>query len=245
MYGNQFLLDGGANTVPVHNEIGVVPMVDAVEEFKVETNSLKAEFGQTSGGVINVVTKSGTNSLHGSLYEFVRNDSMDARNAFATQPDNSGRIKPVLRYNQYGGTVGGPVYIPKLYNGKNKTFFFAGYEQWRFRNSELRFASVPTALQRNGDFSNTRDANGNLFPIYDPNTTPRQPERLRLRARSHAGKRRSTQSNGPAQPEGDGFHSDPQRDADQRVHQPEQLLLAGGTALQPGCHQHPHRPPLQ
>jgi hypothetical protein len=95
------------NSTAVNNEIGVVPMVDAVEEFKVETNSLKAEFGQTSGGIINVVTKSGTNSVHGSLYEFVRNDAMDARNAFATQPDNSGRIKPVLRYNQYGGTVGG------------------------------------------------------------------------------------------------------------------------------------------
>jgi hypothetical protein len=171
VYGNQFLLDGGANTVPVHNEIGVVPMVDAVEEFKVETNSLKAEFGQTSGGIVNVVTKSGTNSIHGSLYEFVRNDAMDARNAFATQPDNSGRVKPVLRYNQYGGTVGGPVYIPKLYNGKNKTFFFVGYEQWRYRNSELRFASVPTALQRAGDFSNTRDSLGTLITVFDPATT--------------------------------------------------------------------------
>ena len=175
IYGNQFLLDGGTNTVPVHNEIGVVPMVDAVEEFKVETNALKAEFGQTSGGVVNVVTKAGTNSLHGSLYEFVRNDVMDARNAFATQRDNSGRLKPVLRYNQYGGTVGGPVYIPKVYNGKNRTFFFVGYEQWRFRNSELRFASVPTPLQRTGDFSNTRDAQGNLIPIFDPDTTRANP----------------------------------------------------------------------
>ncbi len=172
IYGNQIYLDGGANTVPVHNEIGVVPMVDAVEEFKVETNALKAEFGQTSGGVVNVVTKAGTNSFHGSLYEFARNDAMDARNAFATQVDSStGRIKPVLRYNQYGGTVGGPVLIPKLYNGKNRTFFFGGYEQWRYRNSEIRWASVPTPDQRAGDFSNTRDARGTLIPIYDPDTT--------------------------------------------------------------------------
>jgi hypothetical protein len=172
VYGNQVYLDGGANTVPVHNEIGVVPMVDAVEEFKVETNALKAEFGQTSGGVVNVVTKAGTNSFHGSLYEFARNDAMDARNAFATQVDSStGRIKPVLRYNQYGGTVGGPILIPKLYNGKNRTFFFGGYEQWRYRNSEIRWASVPTPLQRAGDFSNTRDAQGTLIPIYDPDTT--------------------------------------------------------------------------
>lgn len=176
VYGTQIFLDGGANTAPVHNEISVVPMVDAVEEFKVETNGLKAEFGQTSGGVINVVTKSGTNNLHGSLYEFMRNDAMDARNAFATQvASNTGRIKPILRYNQYGGTVGGPVRIPKIYDGKNRTFFFAGYEQWRFRNSQIRFATVPTALERAGDFTNTRDANGALYPVYDPDTTRPNP----------------------------------------------------------------------
>jgi hypothetical protein len=176
VYGTQMYLDGGANTVPVHNEISVVPMVDAVEEFKVETNGLKAEYGQTSGGVVNVVTKSGTNSLHGSLYEFLRNDAMDARNAFATQvASNTGRIKPVLRYNQYGGTVGGPVWIPKVYDGKNRTFFFGGYEQWRFRNSEIRRATVPTALERAGDFSNTRDANGVLYPVYDTATTRANP----------------------------------------------------------------------
>jgi outer membrane receptor protein involved in Fe transport len=176
VYGTQMFLDGGANTVPVHNEIGVVPMVDAVEEFKVETNGLKAEFGQTSGGVVNVVTKSGTNEFHGSLYEFFRNDALDARNAFATQvASNTGRIKPILRYNQYGGTVGGPVWIPKVYNGKNRTFFFVGYEQWRFRNSEIRWATVPTPLERSGDFSNTRDANGVLYPVYDTATTRPNP----------------------------------------------------------------------
>ncbi|HPT28594.1 MAG TPA: TonB-dependent receptor, partial [Bryobacteraceae bacterium] len=176
VYGTQMYLDGGANTVPVHNEIGVVPMVDAVEEFKVETNGLKAEFGQTSGGVVNIVTKSGTNELHGSLYEFFRNDALDARNAFATQVASStGRIKPVLRYNQYGGTAGGPVWIPKIYDGRNRTFFFVGYEQWRYRNSEIRRATVPTALERGGDFSNTRDSKGALIPIYDPATTKPNP----------------------------------------------------------------------
>jgi len=176
VYGTQMFLDGGANTVPVHNEIGVVPMVDAVEEFKVETNGLKAEFGQTSGGVVNVVTKAGTNEFHGSLYEFFRNDSLDARNAFATQvASNTGRIKPVLRYNQYGGTVGGPVLIPKVYDGKNRSFFFVGYEQWRYRNSEIRRSTVPTALERAGDFSNTRDSLGTLIPVYDPDTTRANP----------------------------------------------------------------------
>ncbi len=87
VYSNQVFLDGGADTVPVHNEISVVPMVDAVEEFKVQTNSLAAEFGQTSGGVVSVVTRSGTNQFHGSLYEFFRNDVLDARNAFLTERD--------------------------------------------------------------------------------------------------------------------------------------------------------------
>ncbi|MGH9671615.1 MAG: carboxypeptidase regulatory-like domain-containing protein [Bryobacteraceae bacterium] len=176
IYGNQFFIDGGMNTIPVHNEISVVPMTDAIEEFKVETNALKAEFGQTSGGVVNVATKSGTNEFHGSLYEFFRNDSLDARHSFATQRDPlTGRIKPILRYNQYGGTAGGPVLLPKLYNGRNRTFFFAGYEQWKHRTSTLRRSTVPTLQQRNGDFSRTFDSRGALITAYDPTTTRANP----------------------------------------------------------------------
>lgn len=184
VYGNQVSLDGAVNTAPVHNEISVVPMVDAVEEFRIETNSLKAEYGQTSGGVINVATKSGTNEWHGSLYEFFRNDALDARNAFATQVDPKiGRLKPIVRFNQYGGTLGGPVIIPKVYNGKNRTFFFTGYERWNHRSSgagygtaaSLQYATVPTPAQRAGDFSNTRDAQGAIIPIYDPSTTRANP----------------------------------------------------------------------
>lgn len=176
VYGNQFFLDGGTNTVPVHNEISVVPMVDAVEEFKVETNAMKAEFGQTSGGIVNVVTKTGTNELHGSLYEFFRNDALDARNAFATQRDpNTGKIKPVLRYNQYGGTAGGPILLPKIYDGRNRSFFFFGYEQWRHRGAAVRLSTVPTALQRGGNFTQTLDGQGNLIPIFDPATTRPNP----------------------------------------------------------------------
>lgn len=176
-YGNQFFLDGVSNTAAVHNEISVVPMSDSVQEFRVETNSLKAEYGQTAGGVINVVTKSGGNEFHGSLYEFLRNDSLDARNAFSTQPDpRTGRIKQVLRYNQYGGTVGGPVWIPKLYNGKNRTFFFAGWEQWLWRSTGApQIGTVATDLQRAGDFSRTFDARGAIIPIYDPSTTRQNP----------------------------------------------------------------------
>lgn len=175
VYGTQVYMDGGVNTAAIHGEIAVVPMADAVEEFKVETNALKAEFGQTSGGVINVVTKSGTNEFHGTLYEFFRNDALDARNAFAVQPDSLGRLKPILRYNQFGGTVGGPVWIPGVYNGRNRTFFFAGYEQWRLRSATLRRATVATPLERNGDFSNTRDTAGRLIPIFDPASTTTNP----------------------------------------------------------------------
>lgn len=175
VYGAKVLMDGGVNNAAIHGEIAVVPMADAVEEFRVETNSLKAEFGQTSGGVINVVTKSGTNELHGTLYEFFRNDALDARNAFAVQPDSLGRLKPILRYNQFGGTAGGPVMIPRIYDGRNRTFFFGGYEQWRLRSATLRRGTVATPLERSGDFSNTRDASGRLIPIYDPATTVPNP----------------------------------------------------------------------
>jgi hypothetical protein len=176
-YGNQFFLDGAVNSAPVHNEIAVVPMSDAVEEFRVETSALKAEFGQTSGGVINVVTKMGGNEFHGSLYEFLRNDALDARNAFATQPDpRTGRIKQVLRYNQYGGTVGGPVRIPGLYDGRNRTFFFGGYEQWRWRaTGSPRLGSVAIPEFRRGDFTNLRDGQGRQIPLFDPSTTRTNP----------------------------------------------------------------------
>jgi len=175
-YGNQIFLDGGMNTVPVHNELSVVPMLDSVEEFKVLTNALPAEFGQSNGGVINIVTRGGTKQLRGSLYEFLRNDALDARNAFLTTKDPiTGRTKPVVRYNQYGGTVGGPVIIPKVYDGRDKTFFFFGYEQWKYRTANVNRSTVPTQAERDGDFSNTRDGTGKVIPIYDPATTRPNP----------------------------------------------------------------------
>lgn len=176
-YGNQFFLDGVSNTAAVHNEISVVPQADVVEEFRVETNAFKAEFGQTAGGVVNVVTKSGGNEFHGSAYEFFRNDALDARNAFSTQPDpRTGRIKQVLRYNQFGGTVGGPVWIPKVYDGRNRTFFYAGYEQWRWRSTgSPRIGTVALPEWRTGDFSNLRDGNGTFIPLFDPASTVPNP----------------------------------------------------------------------
>ncbi len=171
-YGNQILLDGGMNTVPVHGEISVVPSVDSIKEFKVETNGLKAEYGQSSGGVINVVTKSGSNRIGGSAYEFLRNDFFDTRNFFAVNKDPvTGRFNPMLRYDQYGGTMSGPVVLPKIYNGKGKTFFFFGYEQWYYKSGSLNQATVPTDLERNGDFSKSLTSLGQAQPLYDPATT--------------------------------------------------------------------------
>ena len=172
--GNQFLLDGAMDTLPTINEVSVVPMVDSIAEFRVMTNTLPAEFGQTSGGVINLATKSGTSQLHGTAYEFLRNDALNAVNRFAVATATSPE-KPKLRYNQYGGTLGGPVVIPKLYNGRNKTFFFFGYEQWHERSAVLSFATVPTPLQRTGDFSQTVTAANVQIPIFDPATTVKNP----------------------------------------------------------------------
>lgn len=172
IYGNQIMLDGTSNTVPVHGEISVVPMVDSVKEFKVETNGLKAEYGQSSGGVINVVTKSGTNKITGSAYEFIRNDFFDARNFFAVDKDPvTGRYNPMLRYDQYGATLGGPVWIPKIYNGRRKTFFYFGYEQWWYKSGSLNRGTVPTDLERSGDFSRSLNGLGQYQPLYDPATT--------------------------------------------------------------------------
>jgi hypothetical protein len=175
--GNQFLLDGAMDTIPTINEVSVVPMVDSIAEFRVETNTLPAEFGMTSGGVVNLATKTGTNNIHGSLYEFVRNDVLNAENRFAQTDPITGRRKPILRYNQFGGTVGGPVWIPKIYNGHDRTFFFFGYEQWHERSAALNRASVPTALQKSGDFSQTYAsvAATTPVPIYDPSTTMPNP----------------------------------------------------------------------
>jgi len=141
------------------------PSVEALTEFNVEAGGFKAETGHASGGTITFVSKSGTNQFHGSAFEFLRNQDLDARSFFAT-------TRPIYKQNNFGVTAGGPVWIPKLYNGKNKTFFFGSYEGFRNRNgaSNGTFYSVPTPEMYNGDFSNWVDGNNKLYPIYDPNT---------------------------------------------------------------------------
>jgi hypothetical protein len=154
---NDQLLDGNHNVLTWINEVAVPPAVDAVEEFKVQSGTMSAEFGYTAGGVVNLVSKSGSNGFHGTAYEFLRNDKLDARNAFAETRER-------LRYNQFGGSLGGPI-------RKDKTFFFGNYEEYRVRQGSPRIVTVPTEAERKGDFSQTRTAAGVLIAIYDPQTT--------------------------------------------------------------------------
>src|SRR5579884_3976173 len=152
--------------------LALVPGQDAVQEFKVQTNSMSAEYSRFAGGVINLTTKSGTNQFHGSAYEFLRNKVLNANDFF----DNaSGVPLPPFTQNQFGATFGGPVVIPHVYNGHNRLFFFVSYEGFRQRTGLSVLGTVPTPAERAGDFSNLRDAKGNLIPIYDPTTTRPDP----------------------------------------------------------------------
>ncbi len=140
------------------------PSVESLTEFTVDTNGFKAEYGQAGGGVMTFASKSGTNDFHGSAYDFLRNDAMDARGFFA-------RTRSVYRQNDFGVTAGGPVVIPKLYDGRNKTFFFASFEGFRNRvGSNDTILTVPTPEMYRGDFSNWVDQNNRQIPIYDPRT---------------------------------------------------------------------------
>ena len=149
-----FVLDGFNDQNARAASIKVSPSLEALDEFKMQTTGYSAEYGRLAGGVMNMVLKTGTNQLHGSLFEFVRNDIFDARNTF----DPS---KAPLRRNQFGGMLNGPVMIPKLYNGRNKTFFLFSWESYRQRTGDVQLGIVPTAAQRNGDFSA-------FAPLKDP-----------------------------------------------------------------------------
>jgi outer membrane receptor protein involved in Fe transport len=144
---NNFQLDGVANVALGTNNVQARPNVDAVQEFKIQTSNFSAEFGRNAGSVVQVVTKSGTNELHGNGWEFVRNDRFQARNFFA-QGD-----PPPLRQNQFGGTLGGPIVIPGMYAGRNRTFFFGSYEGFRSTRGLTRQTVVATAQERTGDLS--------------------------------------------------------------------------------------------
>ncbi len=156
----QFSLDGGNVTnitgLAVPQNQAAVPM-EAMQEFRVITNNYAAEFGHSAGGVITMSTRSGTNDFHGSLFEYLRNNALDARNFFAV-------TKAPLRLNQFGAAVGGPI-------RKDKTHFFASWEQTRQTTGGTAIQTLPDPANRNGDFSRVFDAAGRLIPIFDPATT--------------------------------------------------------------------------
>lgn len=159
--GTNFYLDGFSNREPRFGNAQASPNLDAMQEFKLETSGFSAEYGRLAGGVMSVVLKSGGNQLHGSVFEFLRNDKFDARNFFANN-------KNKLRRNQFGTTVSGPVYLPRLYDGRNRTLFLFSWESFRDSTGQIQLSRVPTALERQGDFSQTRDAAGRLVQLRDP-----------------------------------------------------------------------------
>ncbi len=152
-YNTEFQINGVPDVLPVgyfSGRVAYTPPADGTQEFQVITNPFDAQYGSSGNGIISVTTKSGTNQLHGSAYEFFQNDKMIATNYFV---NSVGGKKPPRRFNQFGGSVGGPVEIPKLVNGKDKLFFFFAYEGIRNAAPSAAFATVPTDKMRSGDFS--------------------------------------------------------------------------------------------
>jgi Carboxypeptidase regulatory-like domain/TonB dependent receptor len=168
---SEMLIDGITNSVPAANPIVVVslfPSPDALEEFKVQTNGYAAEFGRSGGGIINMIIKSGTNQFHGVLYEFLRNSVLDANDFFSNR---AGRSLASFKRNQFGFTAGGPII-------RDKAFFFFNYEALRQRSRDQLTGSVPTLLERQGDFSQSRQlVGGSCVPaqLFDPATTRANP----------------------------------------------------------------------
>src|SRR5215813_1123327 len=163
-YQNNYLLDGIDNnslSEDLTNEASFVvgPSPDAIQEFRVQTNSMSAEFGRSGGAVLNVTIKNGTNQFHGSVFEFLRNSKLDAKNFF----DPAAGPTPPFKQNQFGAAIGGPLDLPD-YSGKNRTFFFADYQGTRIRTAHTFLATLAPVPWRTGDFSG-------FVPVLDPTST--------------------------------------------------------------------------
>lgn len=177
-----FRLNGVDDNDEVFGGYNLVPIPDAVQEFKLQEGNNSAQFGQFAGSIVNAVVKSGTNRFNGDLFEYLRNEALNANDYFSKQNHKS---RPKYRQNQYGGTVGGPVYIPRLYNGKNKTFFFFDYQHTGITQVDSFTETVPTTAMQNSGFTNMQDlitdnggsstdALGRTFShgtVLDPKTT--------------------------------------------------------------------------
>jgi len=184
---NEFLLDGAPNnSIQGGNNLAYVPPVDAVGEFKIITNSFDAQYGRTSGGIVNVQIKSGGNQFHGSVYEFYRRNWLDANNVLANtkgipkgktlDPISGKFVAAEHLLDQYGGQIDGPVRLPKKlfgklgYDGRDRTFFLFNYEGYREQTPNQAVRSVPPEAFLRGDFSEYKTAKGELITIYDPAT---------------------------------------------------------------------------
>lgn len=167
-YGGEVMYDGAIMTISnVAGDMRQQPIpVDSLQEFTLVQNPFAAQYGNTPGGILSYNTQAGTNTFHGQGYEYLRNDVTNALGYFTR-----GKTIP-LHQNEFGGDFGGPLWLPHLYNGHNKTFFFGWYDGFRFTNTPSSgYSTVPTIAERGGDFSAYVDANGNQIPIYDPATT--------------------------------------------------------------------------
>jgi hypothetical protein len=183
---NNYLLDGMDDNAAIADLVNqsqyvVLPPPDALREFTVQTSTYSAEFGHSAGAVLNVSTKSGTNDLHGNVWEYLRNSALDAKDYFVLPTQK----KPAFRQNQFGATIGGPLVIPKFYDGHNRTFFFGDYQGTRIAQGRTYTTTVPTLAERNSGYTNLQDlialqsgtrtdALNRVFPVgtvFDPSTT--------------------------------------------------------------------------
>lgn len=168
---NMIMMDGVPVTMNSNtnnmNANSALPTIEGIEEFRIQTNSYSAEYGRSGGGVLTMTTKSGTNELHGTAFDFLRNNKMDSNNFFANRAGNE---LGTFQRNEFGFSVGGPIV-------KNRTFYFEAYEGRRQRTQVVRFLTLPTALQKAGDFSETLNSAGAVRTIYDPFSTRPDPAR--------------------------------------------------------------------
>ncbi|MFB3827083.1 MAG: carboxypeptidase regulatory-like domain-containing protein [Bryobacteraceae bacterium] len=163
-----FVLDGFSNIGAKGSNIQSRPPIDAMQEFKMQVSGYSAEYGRLAGGVMSMALKSGGNQPHGSVFEYVRNDLLDARGFFEAD-------KNKLRRNQFGASLSGPVFLPKVYDGRDRTFFLFAWESYRQVSGLSRVMRVPTELERAGDFSQTFDNKGKVIAIKDPLTSANFP----------------------------------------------------------------------
>ncbi len=159
-----FLLDGGNNNNLLNNAYVANPNPDTIAEFRILESNYSAEYGRNAGGVVSIVTKSGTNSLHGTAYDYVRNEALNANDFFSNE---LGQPRNILKRNQFGGTIGGPIFIPKVIDGRNKLFFFFGYQGQRQNSiAQQGNVNVYTPLEAQGNFSQASSENRALVAAF-------------------------------------------------------------------------------